>query len=355
MSKSHSEGVADLSPTKHRRGLVAGGNWIVDHVKIIDAWPPQDALVNILDQTKANGGSPYNILIDLARLGAKFPLESIGLVGDDADGAYIRADCKRHGIGTRQLQTTGGAATSYTDVMTVRSTGRRTFFHQRGANALLGPEHFDFSGTTARHFHLGYALLLDRLDGQINGEPATSIVFSAARQAGLTTSLDCVSESSNRFASVVRPVLGDVDLFFANDFEVERITGIPVRAGEKLDRKAAGDAAVRLIELGVRQWAILHFPEGACACSATGDLVWQGSVRLPASEIRGAAGAGDAFAAGVLLGWHEGWGFKENLQLGVCAAASCLRDVTCSDGIAARGECLESAKQLGYRELETES
>lgn len=32
-----------------------------------------------------------------------------------------------------------------TDVMTVESTGERTFFHHRGANAELGSEHFDFS------------------------------------------------------------------------------------------------------------------------------------------------------------------------------------------------------------------
>jgi len=351
MSKTTSEGVEVTLPAKRRRGLVAGGNWIVDHVKSIDAWPPQDALVNILDQTKANGGSPYNILVDLARLGADFALLGVGLVGDDDDGQYVRHDCTRYGIDQTRLQTTRTVATSYTDVMTVKSTGRRTFFHQRGANALLGPEHFDFNGIEARHFHLGYALLLDRLDAETNGVPAMATVFAAARAAGLTTSLDCVSESSDRFASVVRPVLGEVDLFFANDFEAERITGITVRSGEKLNRNAAESAARRLVELGVRQWAVLHFPEGACACSKNGDVIWQGSVRIPAAEIRGAAGAGDAFAAGVLFGWHEGWGFTESLRVGVCAAASCLRDVTCSEGVVTKDESLRSGSEWGFHDL----
>jgi hypothetical protein len=31
-----------------RSGILAGGNWIVDHLKIIDAWPTQDALASIL-------------------------------------------------------------------------------------------------------------------------------------------------------------------------------------------------------------------------------------------------------------------------------------------------------------------
>ena len=106
----------------------------------------------------------YNVLIDLARLQAPFPLSAVGLVGDDAAGEYIRRDCQAHGIDTRQLHVTQEAPTSYNDVMTVKSTGRRTFFLRRGANAFLDAEHFDFTQSNARIFHLGYLLLLDRLD-----------------------------------------------------------------------------------------------------------------------------------------------------------------------------------------------
>src|SRR5690606_11320852 len=117
-----------------RSGILAAGNWIVDYTKIIDAWPAQDTLANIVQQTRSNGGSPYNILKNLARLGASFPLSAIGLVGEDEPGQWILDDCRQHGIDTRQLRTTHEAPTSYTDVMTVRSTGRRTFFHHRGSN-----------------------------------------------------------------------------------------------------------------------------------------------------------------------------------------------------------------------------
>ena len=51
-----------------RKGLISGGNWIVDHVKIIDTWPSQDALASIKSQSDGTGGSPYNILVDLAIL-----------------------------------------------------------------------------------------------------------------------------------------------------------------------------------------------------------------------------------------------------------------------------------------------
>lgn len=123
------------SDQSERSSILAGGNWIIDRPKIIDVYPAQDSLANILRETSSNGGSPYNALIDLARLQAPFPLFAVGLVGDDPAGEFIHSNCRAHGIDTRQLRACTEAPTSYTDVMTVQSTGRRTFFHQRGANA----------------------------------------------------------------------------------------------------------------------------------------------------------------------------------------------------------------------------
>ena len=332
-----------------RRGILAGGNWIIDHVKIIDAWPAQDALASILRRSSSNGGAPYNVLKDLARLGAEFPLEAIGLVGDDADGRAILADCQAHRIDTRQLRTTSAAATSCTDVMTVESTGRRTFFHQRGANAHLGAEHFDFSLTSARHFHFGYLLLLDRLDRMVDGRPCAAEVLERAREAGLSTSIDCVSEDSERFRAVIRPVLPSVDILFANDFEAEKTTRIPLRRGDSIEPMAVEQAARQLVQAGVRSWVVIHFPEAVYACDPRGRGLWQPSLSVPPAEISGAAGAGDALVAGVLFGVHEGWPMAECLRLGVAVAAASLSDPTCSAGVRPAGECLALARRLGYR------
>jgi sugar/nucleoside kinase (ribokinase family) len=335
-----------------RRGLLAGGNWIIDHVKLIDTWPPQDALATIVGQSWGNGGSPYNILKDLAKLGAPFPLEAVGLVGDDANGRLIRGDCEAHHIDTAQLRATAAAPTSYTDVMTVRSTGRRTFFHHRGANALLAPGHFDFTRTRARRFHLGYALLLDALDAPgPDGAPCMTRVFAQAHAAGLATSLDCVSDNSDRFCTIVPPLLPHVDVLFANDFEAEKLTGMALRPRAALERRAVEAAARLLIRLGVRAWALVHFPEGACACSAGGDIVWQPSVNVPAAEIAGLVGAGDALAAGVLLGLHEDWPMTRSLQLGVCTAAASLYHPTCSESVRPAEACLALGDQHGFQSL----
>src|SRR2546421_2318405 len=108
-----------------RRGLLAGGNWIVDQVKLIDVYPQREQLANIRCETRqGTGGAPYNVLVDLARIGAKFPLFGAGLVGKDALGDWIMRDCRAHGIDTRHLRATTKADTSYTDVMTEQANGR---------------------------------------------------------------------------------------------------------------------------------------------------------------------------------------------------------------------------------------
>ncbi|MEI9895696.1 MAG: carbohydrate kinase family protein [Chthoniobacter sp.] len=333
-----------------RSGILAGGNWIIDHVKIIDTWPAQDALANILSSTHGTGGSPYNILVDLARLGAPFPLAAVGLVGQDADGQIILDDCAKWQIDASALQQTDQAPTSYTDVMTVQANGRRTFFHARGANALLDSPHFIFSTTSARLFHLGYLLLLDKIDGP-HPEYGTvaAEILARAQAAGLQTSIDLVSEDSDRFAQVVSPALKHVDLCIMNEFEAGRVTGQRVRPDGGLDRQALKIAMQQLLAAGVREYVIVHFPEGSAALGHDGQFHEHSSVKLPETYIKGAAGAGDAFTAGVLLGWHENLPVEDWLRYGVCAAAANLADETCTGGMLPLAKALELGARYGFR------
>src|SRR5687768_15140506 len=140
--------------TSTRSGILAGGNWIIDQVKRIDVYPQREQLANIRGPIAyGTGGAPYNVLIDLAKAGVSFPLSAAGSVGKDAFGEQILADCKKHKIDTRFLKAAAGADTSYTDVMSEQSGGRRTFFHYRGANARWRGEDLDFTKTKARVFH----------------------------------------------------------------------------------------------------------------------------------------------------------------------------------------------------------
>jgi sugar/nucleoside kinase (ribokinase family) len=333
-----------------RSGIIAGGNWIIDRLKIVDVYPEQDALANIISESVGNGGSPFNVLVDLAKLGASFPLAGIGLIGNDDNGKWITEQCGQNRIETKGLQVHPAASTSYTDVMTVQATGRRTFFHQRGANAFLDEEHFAFRENTAKIFHLGYLLLLDRMDRADPefGTVAARTLFRAT-QAGYKTSIDVVSEDSDRFAQVVLPALPHVDYCILNEFELGRTTGMEIRGSAGLDLKSLHAAAQQLLDAGVREWVIIHFPEGACALGRDGKLRSQGSLQVPQSALVSTVGAGDAFAAGVLYGLHEDAPIEAALRDGTCAAAACLRGAGTSDGIIPLQECLGLADQFGFR------
>lgn len=333
------------------RGLLAGGNWIIDQVKLIDVYPQPEQLTNIREQSYGTGGAPYNVLVGLARSGAPFPLIAAGMVGDDALGQQILDDCRSRKIDVRFLSTTTKAPTSYTDVMTELGHGRRTFFHARGANALWKGDDLDFTKHAPRIFHLGYLLLLDALDQPDSkfGTRAARLLASA-QTAGVKTSVDVVSEDSDRFPKIVCPALKHVDYCILNEIEAGKTTGFKVRAPDgSLDTVAVRHAAGSLLQQGVKELVVIHFPEGAFARTRKGEDFWQSSLKLPQSYVAGTAGAGDAFCAGVLWGLHEGWDLQRSLVTGVCLAAASLSHPTCTDGIRTLNTSLALARKFGLR------
>ncbi len=332
-----------------RSGILAGGNFIIDHVKLIDAWPEQDMLAFIRSETSSNGGGPYNVLKDLAAMRVDYPLAAAGLVGKDPNGDWILRDCQSAGIDITQLHQTDAAPTSYTDAMTVTGSGRRTFFHQLGANALLGEAHFDFSRTQAKIFHLGYLMLLTEMDRLLpDGRTIASRVLEAAQIAGLLTSVDLVSSNHPQFREITEASLPFTDFLIVNEIEAGKATGLDLKSS-LIDLEKIKTAAQKLLQLGVRREVIIHFEAGAVVAEKNGRVHHQPSLKLPAGFIAGATGAGDAFAAGYLHGTHENWPIPDRLKLAVCAAAACLTHPTPSQGLRPVAECLELAAKLGIR------
>ena len=334
-----------------RNGILAGGNFIIDHVKLINTWPEQDMLADIRSETSSNGGGPYNVLKDLAAMRAGYPLEAAGLVGADANGDWILRDCREAGIDTTQLRQTNRAPTSYTDAMTVASTGRRTFFHQRGANALFGESDLDFTTTRARLFHLGYLMLLDEMDRLLpDGSTPAARALAAARRAGMLTSVDIVSTENPAFRAITEAALPHIDHLVINEVEAGKVAGIHLKT-VPVDIEAVKNAALALLERGVGQRVVIHFEAGAVAADRGGVITVQPSLKLPPGFITGATGAGDAFAAGYLHGVHEGFDTAACLRLAVCTAAACLTHPTPSGGLRPVADCLRLAEEHGFRDL----
>jgi sugar/nucleoside kinase (ribokinase family) len=307
-----------MAPKRH--GITAGGTWIVDRVKTIDAYPAEDHLATILSEVRGGGGGAHNVILDLALMEAPFPLRGQGVVGTDEDGKWLIQEAFKLGIDVGGIRTTKEQQTSYTDVMVSKATGRRTFFHSRGANRLL--EDRDLDPGLSKIYHLANLTLLDRID------------FSAARtlqrlrSTGVKTSVDVASSGRTRLAEVLLPGLDHIDYLILNEVEAGDCAEIVIRRPDGTFDKDALAAAARKLQRG--NLVIVHLPEGAFAVSKEGDL-WVPS--KPPPKIVSALGAGDAFCAGVLYGLHEEWPLLQCLDLGHLAAAACLSHETTTGGL----------------------
>jgi len=329
-----------------RKGIAFAGNLIVDTIKHIEVYPRPLALTSIRRMAHATGGLACTCSMAMVRLDPDIPVEVIGIVGEDEAGDFIlRALAGHPSIDVSGVLRTG--ETSYTDVMTDPSGGR-TFFHFRGANALLSPGHFNFAKVNARILHIGYILLLDALDAE-DAEYGTALcrALDGARKEGIETSIDVVSEDGERFEALVRPALRYADYCIINEFEASRTTGIPLRDADGLllpgNFRAAAEA---LIQMGVSRWAVIHAPEIACGAERGGAYVERPSFALPDGFIKSSVGAGDAFAAGILHGAYHRLPLSESIRNASAVAAWSLSGEGAADAVMPLDRLIEALARV---------
>ena len=332
-----------------RKGICVAGNLIVDITYPIERWPRQSELTTITDGiTRSVGGAVCNVITDLAKLDETLPLSALGVIGDDAEGEFILEQLGRHeNIDLSLLGRKG--TTSFTAVMSDNRTKARTFFQYRGANALFDESFIDWDRIDAEILHVGYILLLDALD-QADGEYGTKMarLLAEAQSRGIRTSIDVVTESGDRFRTLVPPALRYTDYCVINELEAQQITGVLLRdEEEKLYPEHMEEALRKMKELGVSTWAVIHCPEGGYGLDEKNHFLTVRSLKLPEGYIKGTVGAGDAFCAGVLYGAEKGWGLAESVRLGTCAAAASLSEAGATEGMRPAAEVLKLAEFYG--------
>lgn len=330
-----------MAGSGQRRGLAGLGTWIMDHVRMIDVWPAEQTLANISGEAFSGGGLAHNLVVDVAKFDLGIPLEAIGFVGKDDDGRRILDLCRGLGIDVTHLKVADKAPTSYTEVMTVQSTGKRTFFHSRGANNLVTYDKVPFSAIKSRIAHFGYLLLMDGIDApDAQYGTVAAKILHRLQQEGIKTSVDTVSELSERFKNLIPPALKYTDYLILNEFEAGQTTGHTILNGDTLDAAALRASAKKLLDIGSSELVVIHMAIGAYARTRNGEEHFQPSFQLPDGYIQGGAGAGDAFCASVLVGLHEGWPIADGMRFGVAAAAQCMSHATCTEGIRSHADTM---------------
>ncbi len=335
-----------------RKGIASGGSITFDYVKLIDSYPKPGNLSTILSVEPACGGAPLNCLVDLAVMDRELELQVIGVLGKDKEGDYVLDTLQRYHINT-DLIYREECITSFTDVMTVRSTGERTFFHHRGSNSLLDFPHFDFSRIRAEILHVGYALLMDTMD-MADEEYGTVMArtLAEAQKHGIKTSIDVVSENSERFSRIVPPSLKYSNYCIINEVEASMTTGISAREGEKVSLGNMERICRRLFEMGVQDLVVIHSPGISVGMDKAGHFHYKPSLELPEGYIKGTVGAGDAFCAGILYAIYKGWELEYALEVGNAAAACNLGSANAIDGMKSIQEVCGMINAFPKRKLE---
>lgn len=335
-------------------GIIVAGNLIVDLLKKIDIYPDANKLTTIRSVSRSTGGLVNNCAVDFARIDPTLPLKAVGRVGDDEYGEFIFENLRRYeNIDTSAIKVEG--QTSFTDVMYDSERRTRTYFQFRGANADLDIGDFDFDRLDGAILHVGYILLLDRLD-EPDPEYGTRMarLLATAKSRGIKTSVDVVSEESDRYQTIVRPSLKYLDYCIINEIEAGKITGINVNLPDgSVNDDVMPEVCCRLREYGVSDWIVIHARDASYGLDRGGTYYQLGALDIPRELIKGTTGAGDAFCTGVLYGAYKDMSLLEAMKFGTAVASCCILEPGASDGVRSYDETIKLYSSYPEPELVT--
>jgi sugar/nucleoside kinase (ribokinase family) len=268
----------------------------------ISAWPHPGKNGDIDYVDIVPGGSVANTGMALACLG--IPVSACAAVGGDNLGRIVNEFVSSWA--TRNAIKVIPSARTTAGIVAVSENSDRSFLSAPGAC-----DQFDLSveeletelSSGSRALHVGYAMILPALDGA----PLKRVMEEASRRGALT-SLD-VTYYDNRPWPELLKLMPEVDVFCPSLSEAHLITG----------ESDPGEAARALVEAGVRQFvAVTDGEHGALV-----DIVDEGQEFIPARPVRAinTTGAGDAFIAGVLAGWHAGFSWRSAAHIGSLVAS----------------------------------
>lgn len=321
--------------------ITVAGNMLADIVKVVEKYPDKGMLSTITSLSRAVGGCVPNTAIDLKTIDPSLSVNVLGRVGQDEYGDYILGELQRHGIDISGVRRSA-LPTSFSDVITIKSTGERTFFTFRGANGEFCADDIDIASLGCEIFHIGYIMLMDAFDRK-DKEYGTALArfMKALREQGIKTSFDCVSESSGEFREKVVPVLRYTSYAILNEIESAAVSGIPARnaRGELVDDNIIRTMSY-FLQCGVSEKVVIHAPEAGYLMDVSGYTVKVPSLDLPKGFIKGSVGAGDAFCAGCLYGFLTDMPDKEVLRFAAAAAASSLSKKDAVSGMGNKVEIL---------------
>lgn len=252
-----------------------------------------DAQSALLSQCNAHehqlvsGGSVANSVIAFAQLGGTAAFTCC--LGDDVYGRHYRDEFKELGIALN-VPLIPGKHTG-TCLIMITPDARRTMRTSLGVAGEIGPQHVDPETVANSHwlFLEGYLLPCGE-----DGQGAVRKALAAAKEGNTKVALTCSDKFIvEHWGEVVREVIAQTDLLFANEFEAMALTGAP-----------SAEQAFQALLQQVPNVVVTAGPAGAFV-RYNGE---QGHVDSFPCEPRDLTGAGDMFAGAFLSAVQRGVG-----------------------------------------------
>ena len=305
---------------------------MVDEINILEEYPKEGRLTHIDSVSCSVGGLVPNVGIDIKRLDPTMPVYALGKVGNDDKADYLLNRLFENGIDVSGIKTSSVYGTGFTQVMSVIG-GERTFFTYAGANADFGFGDIDFDSINEKLFHLGYFMLLEKVD---NGDGEK--ILKELKKRGIKTSIDFVSSTKNDYRKVL-PCLEYVDYLIVNELEAAGLC--------ETDETDIRTLAERLKQKGVCEGVIIHKEDRACYL---GNRYYElNALVAPKNLFKGKTGAGDAFCAGCLFEICSDSTPEKILETGIRAAAASVTETSATDGVRTKKEIYELTQNFKRR------
>jgi sugar/nucleoside kinase (ribokinase family) len=280
--------------------------------------PAAGELIATEDFLLQPGGCAANTAIALGRLGVQAAV--CGRVGDDLLGDFVERDLRSRGLDTSGVRHTESYGTSKTVIVPVVGEDRR-FIHTFGANATLTAADIEPAALEAAEvLYVGGYLILPSLR-----EDELAERLRDARAGGTTIVLDVAVPAGQKLAAdAARTLLPLADYFVPNSDEAFALTGEsdPRRQAESFVEHGANAVVIKLGDHG--------------AYVRSGDASFE--VLAPPVDVVEPSGAGDAFAAGLMLGILEGWELEPSVRFASVIGGSACTALGCWAGVFTRSE-----------------
>lgn len=322
-----------MATVDQRTGIAVAGTLLVDNIYEISAYPAEGELTQIRSIKMAVGGLVPNNGIGLKKVAPQMPIYAIGKIGADGAGDFALKILKDAGLDVSGIKVCEDEKTSFTDVMSIVG-GQRTFFTYPGASAKFGYDDIPWDTLKCKMLHLGYFLLLQKVD-----EGDGLKILREATERGISTSIDLVSENSDRYACVL-PCLPYVNNLIVNELEAGKMCGM------EPTEENLPEMAKKLLSMGVRDRVIIHTPAIGLCATKDGNVTSRPTCPLPRGFVKGKTGAGDAFCSGALIAIERGAEPEEILELAEAVAVSSLTEANATDGILSESEALKRFRAL---------